>query len=64
MCNIIGYVGANDVAHILVDGLERLEHQSYDASGMAVRKDETFTIEKQLGRVKNLSNAISSSINF
>jgi hypothetical protein len=31
---------------------------------MAGRKDETFTIEKQLGRVKNLSNAISSSMNF
>jgi hypothetical protein len=64
MCNIMDYVGAKDVTQILLDGLERLDHQSYDASGMARRKDERFTIEKQLGRVKHLSNAISASVNF
>jgi hypothetical protein len=31
---------------------------------MGERKDGTFTIEKQLGRAKNLSNAMSSSLNF
>jgi hypothetical protein len=64
MCNIMGYVGAKDVVHILLDGLERLEHQSYDASGMVGRKNETLTIEKQLRRVPNLSNAVNSSMNF
>jgi hypothetical protein len=31
---------------------------------MVGRKDGTFTTEKQVRRVKNLSNAISSSTNF
>jgi glucosamine 6-phosphate synthetase-like amidotransferase/phosphosugar isomerase protein len=35
MYNIMGYVGAKDVAQMLLDGLERLEHQSYDVGRMA-----------------------------
>ncbi|MDR2432455.1 MAG: glutamine--fructose-6-phosphate transaminase (isomerizing) [Puniceicoccales bacterium] len=64
MCSIIGYVGVKDVAQILLDGLERLEYRGYDSAGIAGLKDGTFTTVKQLGRVKNLSNAINPSMNF
>ena len=36
MCGIVGYVGAQEAAPILLDGLRRLEYRGYDSAGMAV----------------------------
>ena len=36
MCGIVGYVGAQQAAPILLDGLRRLEYRGYDSAGMAV----------------------------
>ena len=35
MCGIIGYVGADDVVPVVLDGLRRLEYRGYDSAGMA-----------------------------
>ena len=36
MCGIVGYIGAEEAAPILLDGLERLEYRGYDSAGLAV----------------------------
>ena len=33
MCGIVGYVGAQEAAPILLDGLRRLEYRGYDSAG-------------------------------
>ena len=39
MCGIVGYVGAQQVVPVLVDGLRRLEYRGYDSAGVAVVRD-------------------------
>ena len=36
MCGIVGYVGENAVAPILLNGLAKLEYRGYDSAGIAV----------------------------
>ena len=36
MCGIIGYVGRQEAAPILLEGLERMEYRGYDSTGMSV----------------------------
>ena len=36
MCGIVGYIGREEAAPILLDGLSRLEYRGYDSAGIAV----------------------------
>ena len=36
MCGIVGYVGGQQAAPLLLEGLTRLEHRGYDSAGVAV----------------------------
>ena len=36
MCGIVGYIGKQQAAPILLDGLEKLEYRGYDSAGIAV----------------------------
>jgi glucosamine--fructose-6-phosphate aminotransferase (isomerizing) len=64
MCSIIGYIGGKDVAQTLLDGLERMEYRGYDSAGIAGLKNGEFTVVKRLGQVKNLAEAVESSMDF
>ncbi len=57
MCGIVGFVGEEQAAPILLSGLEKLEYRGYDSAGIAVRNEETGKIEvvKAKGRLKILS---------
>ena len=57
MCGIVGFVGEEPAAPILLSGLEKLEYRGYDSAGIAVRNEETGRIEvvKAKGRLKILS---------
>lgn len=55
MCGIVGYVGKQQAAPILLDGLSRLEYRGYDSAGMAVYDGEKIVISKSTGRLKILS---------
>ena len=56
MCGIVGYVGSQQAAPILLDGLSKLEYRGYDSAGLAVRNgtEETEDI-KAKGRLKVLA---------
>ena len=36
MCGIVGYIGKEQAAPILLDGLAKLEYRGYDSAGLAV----------------------------
>ena len=40
MCGIVGYLGKNQAAPILLDGLSKLEYTRYDSAGIVVRDGE------------------------
>ncbi len=55
MCGIVGYIGSQQAAPILLDGLSRLEYRGYDSAGLAVRDGEAEPdIVKAKGRLKIL----------
>ena len=56
MCGIVGYVGREQAAPILLDGLERLEYRGYDSAGIAVLSEKKgLQVKKSKGRLKVLS---------
>ena len=57
MCGIVGYVGSEQAAPILLKGLEKLEYRGYDSAGIAVFNEATGKTEivKAKGRLKILS---------
>ena len=59
MCGIIGFVGREQAAPILLDGLERMEYRGYDSAGVAVRSESCgLQVKKTKGRLQNLADMI------
>jgi glucosamine--fructose-6-phosphate aminotransferase (isomerizing) len=58
MCGIIGYVGREQAAPILLDGLARMEYRGYDSAGVAVRSAAGLQVRKSKGRLQVLSDLI------
>lgn len=54
MCGIVGYIGKEQAAPILLDGLDKLEYRGYDSAGIAVFDGEKIQIAKARGRLKVL----------
>ena len=54
MCGIVGYVGAQQAAPILLEGLQKLEYRGYDSAGIAVLDGRTIELAKACGEIKNL----------
>ncbi len=55
MCGIVGYVGPQDAAPILLQGLARLEYRGYDSAGLAVSTRTGLKVRKVSGRVADLA---------
>ncbi|MGI6106879.1 MAG: glutamine--fructose-6-phosphate transaminase (isomerizing) [Lachnospiraceae bacterium] len=66
MCGISGYIGNEQAAPILLDGLTKLEYRGYDSAGLAVRNDETNEIEivKAKGRLKVLKEKTNDGLSL
>ena len=54
MCGIVGYVGSQPAAPIMLEGLTRLEYRGYDSSGIAVMGPSGIRVAKKAGRVRDL----------
>ena len=56
MCGIVGYVGKEQAAPILLDGLQRLEYRGYDSAGVAVFGPAGLQVKKSKGRLQVLKD--------
>ncbi len=54
MCGIVGYIGKQQAAEIILNGLEKLEYRGYDSAGLAVFDGEKINVSKSVGRLKAL----------
>ncbi|MDD6397441.1 MAG: glutamine--fructose-6-phosphate transaminase (isomerizing) [Selenomonadaceae bacterium] len=61
MCGIVGFVGKQQAAPILLDGLSKLEYRGYDSAGLAVRDGSNeIEIVKAKGRLQALADKTDS----
>ncbi len=60
MCGIVGYVGPEEAAPILVEGLRRLEYRGYDSAGVAVLGDGGLDIVRCEGKLAGLVTALAA----
>ena len=60
MCGIVGYVGKEQAAPLLLEGLSRLEYRGYDSAGVAVysQREGRLNVHKAKGRLKILSGLL------
>ncbi len=63
MCGIIGYIGDNDVAPILLDGLEKLEYRGYDSAGISTIHPDGIQTIKSKGKISNLRKKVDEEYN-
>ncbi|MBN1545291.1 MAG: glutamine--fructose-6-phosphate transaminase (isomerizing) [Syntrophaceae bacterium] len=60
MCGIVGYIGENNAASILINGLKRLEYRGYDSAGVAVMSEDNINVVKEVGKIRNLETLLNA----
>src|SRR4051812_29593701 len=60
MCGIVGYIGDQQVAPLLIQGLKRLEYRGYDSAGVAVAKNGSILVRKEAGKIAELEKLLGS----
>ena len=58
MCGIVGYVGKQDAAPILLEGIHRLEYRGYDSAGIAVVTRSGLKVHKAVGKIAQLESTL------
>ncbi len=59
MCGIVGILGREPVAPLLVDALKRLEYRGYDSAGVATLEDGHLTRRRAEGKLRNLETKLA-----
>ncbi|MEK1855544.1 MAG: glutamine--fructose-6-phosphate transaminase (isomerizing) [Phyllobacterium sp.] len=61
MCGIVGIIGREQVAPLLVDALKRLEYRGYDSAGVATLENGVLDRRRAEGKLVNLENLLKES---
>ena len=59
MCGIIGIIGKNDVAPLLIEGLRRLEYRGYDSAGIATLVNGSVERRRAEGKIARLEGIVA-----
>jgi len=58
MCGIVGYIGSETAAPIIVDGLRKLEYRGYDSAGVAIHDGDKIEVVRAMGKLRALDEAL------
>ena len=61
MCGIVGIVGNEPVAPLLVDALKRLEYRGYDSAGVATQEASGLDRRRAKGKLVNLAERLDEN---
>jgi glutamine---fructose-6-phosphate transaminase (isomerizing) len=61
MCGIIGIIGHEPVAPLLIDALKRLEYRGYDSAGVATLEHGVLTRRRAEGKLRNLEKKLADA---
>lgn len=64
MCGIVGYIGEEQAAPILLNGLQKLEYRGYDSAGVAIYNDTGMHVVKSKGRLSVLDGILEGGKNL
>src|SRR5438445_7939230 len=59
MCGIVGILGREPVAGLLVDALKRLEYRGYDSAGVATLENGQLARRRAEGKLRNLEGRLA-----
>ena len=59
MCGIVGYVGPQQAAAILMEGLAKLEYRGYDSAGIAIHSGKQVRIHRAPGKLSALRQVLA-----
>jgi glutamine---fructose-6-phosphate transaminase (isomerizing) len=59
MCGIIGIIGGEPVAPLLIDALKRLEYRGYDSAGVATLEHGALERRRAEGKLRNLEQKLA-----
>jgi glucosamine--fructose-6-phosphate aminotransferase (isomerizing) len=58
MCGIVGYIGSQQAAEIIMDGLAKLEYRGYDSAGIAIHNGKKIKIHRAPGKLAVLADVV------
>ena len=61
MCGIVGIIGKEDAAPLIVEALRRLEYRGYDSAGVATLHDGQIERRRAPGKLRNLGGVLLTS---
>lgn len=59
MCGIVGYVGPQNAASVILEGLQRLEYRGYDSAGIATIAENDIHIRRSVGKLEQLRQTLN-----
>lgn len=62
MCGIVGYIGKQEAAPILVEGLKRLEYRGYDSAGVTIYSQGKLNSCKAVGRLAKVEELLKNNM--
>ncbi|MFN2257505.1 MAG: glutamine--fructose-6-phosphate aminotransferase, partial [Desulfuromonadaceae bacterium] len=61
MCGIVGYIGEQNAADIILDGLKKLEYRGYDSAGIATSEHGQLYSVRAKGKLVNLEQQLNKT---
>src|SRR4029079_17273497 len=58
MCGIVGYIGKQQAAPLILESLRKLEYRGYDSAGIAVLNGGTVELRRCEDKLENLENLL------